>query len=196
MTDNSNEKKQIRFIDSNYNTLFTIPDGGKIYLTYSDGEQAERICKYIDPTHFETEHNCWHICQFAECMETNKTKYAPILLPDNMPYRSYSVNQVSGELILLKYGEIGYFSCNFSTSNKETNAIKADWINKRLGITKAQAAAMQGGSIFGWDKPIANPENYTVDGILGPIDGADFKQKEQEYQNIDDYAEEEQDNEI
>ena len=39
---NSDEKKMIRFIDSDYNDLFSIPDGGTIFLTYSDGKKAER----------------------------------------------------------------------------------------------------------------------------------------------------------
>lgn len=41
-----NEKKTIRFIDSDYRTLFTIPDGDKITLTFSDGETVTRSCKY------------------------------------------------------------------------------------------------------------------------------------------------------
>ena len=49
---NLDEKKMIRFIDSNYNDLFSIPDGGTIFLMYSDGEKAEKTCKYIDPTHY------------------------------------------------------------------------------------------------------------------------------------------------
>ena len=43
-----NEKKTIRFIDSDYRTLFTIPDGDKITLTFSDGETVTRSCKYLD----------------------------------------------------------------------------------------------------------------------------------------------------
>lgn len=166
MTMKSDSGKQIRFIDSNYNTLFTIPDGGTIYLQYSSGEQFERQCKALDECHMEISGQCWHICQFAERMEENGTKYAPMQLPANMPYRSYSVNQSSGELVLLKYGETGYFHCNHSTNNTDENILRVEKLHHHLGISKAQAAAMQGGSLFGFDKPIANPENYDMEGNM------------------------------
>lgn len=69
--------KEIRFIDSRYNTLFTIPDGRKITITYSDGEKAERECKYIDDYHAYIGNRCFHICEFAELMERNGNKYEP-----------------------------------------------------------------------------------------------------------------------
>ena len=170
---NSDEKKMIRFIDSNYNALFSIPDGGTIFLMYSDGEKTERTCKYLDPTHFQAGNHCWHICEFAERMEQNQTRYAPFPMPDNMPFRSYAVNRISGEMILLKYGEIGYFRCNYSLYNKAENQSRADKINGLLGISKAQAAAMHGGSMFGFDKPIADPEKYNEDGTIKQIDPYD-----------------------
>lgn len=170
---NSDEKKMIRFIDSDYNDLFSIPDGGTIFLTYSDGKKAERTCKYLDPTHFEAGNYCWHICEFAERMEQNKTRYAPFPLPDNMPFRCYAVNRISGDMILLKYGENGYFKCNYSLYSKTENQRKADEINACLGVTKAQAAAMYGGSMFGWDKPIADPANYNEDGTMKPTHSYD-----------------------
>ena len=160
------DEKRVRFIDSNYNELFSVMDGGTVYLTYADGEKAERTCKYLDPTHFDDGHHCWHICEFAERMEKSQTRYAPFSMPDNMPFRSYAVNRVSGNLILLKYGENGYFPCNYSSNNKVENDGRADKINTLLGISKAQAAAMYGGSMFGFDKPIAKPENYNEDGTM------------------------------
>ena len=44
--------RDIRFIDSDYNRLFSIPDGGKISLTYPDRENVILTCKYIDDYHF------------------------------------------------------------------------------------------------------------------------------------------------
>lgn len=170
---NLDEKKMIRFIDSNYNDLFSIPDGGTIFLMYSDGEKAEKTCKYIDPTHFYVGNHCWHMCEFAERMEQNQTRYAPFSMPDNMPFRSYAVNRISGDMILLKYGENGYYNCNYSSYNKAENQRKANEINDCLGITKAQAAAMYGGSMFGWDKSIADPTNYKEDGTMKPIHSYD-----------------------
>lgn len=48
--------KKIRFIDSQYQTLFYIPDGANIALTYSDGETAVRPCKFIDDYHTQIGH--------------------------------------------------------------------------------------------------------------------------------------------
>ena len=162
---NPNEK-QIRFIDSSYNDLFTVGDGGTVYLTYENGEKAERMCKYIDQTHFSMGGHTWHICEFAERMEQNKTKYAPFEMPSNMPYRCYSVSKVSGELVILKYGVEGYFKCNANTHDKNRNLEIAQKVNESFGITKAQAEAMYAGSMFGFHTLLAKPENYEENGKL------------------------------
>ena len=49
--------KQIRFIDSHYNELFRIPDGGKIEITYENGEKHIRECQYIDDYHTKIGNN-------------------------------------------------------------------------------------------------------------------------------------------
>jgi hypothetical protein len=77
--DNHIEKAErgIRFINSNYKELFRIPDGGKILLTTSWGENSEHTCRYIDDTHTEIGNNLYHICEFAERMEKNGATYEP-----------------------------------------------------------------------------------------------------------------------
>ena len=45
------DTKNIRFIDSHYNTLFFVPDGGNVVLTYSDGKKLIRPCEYLDDYH-------------------------------------------------------------------------------------------------------------------------------------------------
>ena len=69
----------IRFIDPAYNELFTLPDGGKIRLTYPSGKQKDITCRYIDNHHFELGDNgsIYHACQFAELMIHNAIKYEP-----------------------------------------------------------------------------------------------------------------------
>lgn len=72
------EKKYIRFINSDYETLFHIPDGGRIRITYPDREPAERVCRFIDEYHTDIGGYHYHICEFAERMEQIGAKYEPL----------------------------------------------------------------------------------------------------------------------
>ncbi len=69
--------KQIRFIDSHYNELFRIPDGGQIMITTNDGGKIRANCKYIDEYHTDIDGRCYHICQWAELNEKNGRTYSP-----------------------------------------------------------------------------------------------------------------------
>lgn len=80
-----NAERGIRFIDSHYNNLFKVPDGGKVQVTYYDGEVRDITCRYIDEYHLEFGYgscNLLHICELAEKMENNGNKIEPI---DVMP---------------------------------------------------------------------------------------------------------------
>ena len=81
-------ERGIRFIDSNYNNLFKLPDGGRIKITYPDGNVVEEVCRYIDEYHVQLGNNScnlFHICELAERMENNRAKVEPI---DTMPEQS------------------------------------------------------------------------------------------------------------
>ncbi len=65
----------IRFIDSRYNTLFHIPDGGHIAITLSDGEQLVWPCQFLDLCHIRVGANIFHNCEFAEKMEAAGNRY-------------------------------------------------------------------------------------------------------------------------
>ncbi len=74
-------ERGIRFIDSSYNELFRIPDGGKIRITYPEGDRHEETCRFIDPYHVEIGSgsvNLFHICEFAERMEGNRARVEPV----------------------------------------------------------------------------------------------------------------------
>ena len=71
-------KKGIRFIDSKYNDLFTIPDGGLIQIVCPDDKPKQYVCRYIDPYHVEIHNDLYHICEFAERMEHIGAAYKPI----------------------------------------------------------------------------------------------------------------------
>ena len=77
MTNNlDSDKRSIRFIDSNYNDLFRIPDGGCIQIHYPD-ETVIKPCKFINEYHTQIGYSIYHICQFAELMEHNDASYMP-----------------------------------------------------------------------------------------------------------------------
>ena len=71
------EKRDIRFIDSEYHTLFTIQDGESIVITRFDGEKMVFPCKYIDDYHVCIGNSAYHICEFAEMQERNGNTYVP-----------------------------------------------------------------------------------------------------------------------
>lgn len=72
-------EKGIRFITPSYETLFHIPDGGKIRITAPDGETTDCVCRYIDEIHLQVGLNSlYHICEFAELMKRNGNTVAPI----------------------------------------------------------------------------------------------------------------------
>lgn len=77
-----------------------------------------------------------------------------------LPELCYSVLQTTGQVIALQKGESGYYPTAYGGSNREENQLLVVDLNKKLGLTKAQVMAMEFGSMFGWDKPGANPRVY------------------------------------
>ena len=76
--DKDNGPHNIRFINSDYKLLFTIPDGGQILVRRPGGEGAKAYtCRYIDAYHTLIGGSAYHICEFAECMERIHATYAP-----------------------------------------------------------------------------------------------------------------------
>ena len=71
------DERMIRFIDSEYHTLFTIKDGESIVITRFDGEKMVFPCKYIDDCHVCVGNSTYHICEFAEMQERNGNTYVP-----------------------------------------------------------------------------------------------------------------------
>jgi len=81
-----------------------------------------------------------------------------------LPETCYSTLPSTGELIIIKRGERGYYKTDYPTGDKEETRFLADERNGILEVTKAQEAAMLAGSMFGWDVPAADPASYDADG--------------------------------
>jgi len=153
----------IRFIDSSYRDLFRIEDGGNIIVRGYDGEENKYPCRYIDQTHVEIgyNYNLYHICEWAERMEQSGATYRaekPML-----PKQCYATLH-TGDLIIVKYGEKGYYNTDIENQGKDAMKELANEMNKKLGVTKAQASAMLAGSMYGWTCPAANPKSYDDNG--------------------------------
>lgn len=88
--------KQIRFIDSSYNELFTIPDGGHIFIIDKNGKSMKADCKYIDERHTEIDGKKYNNLQWARLMERNEKISSPI---DNL---ETSVNWFRNKLFVKK----------------------------------------------------------------------------------------------
>ena len=161
-------RRGIRFITPRYQEKFRIADGEKVRITLSGGEQFERGCRYIDDYHVEVGDMIFHICEFAERMKQNGSKVIP--LRSDLPDCCYSVNKTTGELIILKKGETGFYRTDIPTKDREESRELADFQNGKLGVTKAQEAAMYWGSVYGFDTSGADPKQYDADGnMLKPV---------------------------
>lgn len=116
------EKKYIRFIDSRYTTLFHIPDGGRIRVTFPDGEQHERVCRFIDECHTAVGNNLYHICEFAERMERLGARYEPldyIRDPEFYPKRFFAASEAGKGPAYRIIDETGIYGFAYAPSGAE-----------------------------------------------------------------------------
>ena len=60
--------KNIRFITSNYEDRFKIPDGSAVEIEYPNRKFSAR-CEYMDEYHLRLGYDVLHICQLAEMLE-------------------------------------------------------------------------------------------------------------------------------
>ena len=79
---------------------------------------------------------------------------------NELPETCFSILPSSGQLIIIRCGERGYYPSEWDTGKREENREIASNHNARRGITDIQEAAMLAGSMFGWNTPGANPQWY------------------------------------
>lgn len=155
-------QQDIRFIDSHYKELFHLPDGEQISVITPAGEATDYVCRYIDAAHFELSNRLFHICEFAEKMERLGNTYHPKKIP--LPPYCFGLLPSTNEVIQVKRYESGYRPLK-AKPLCDTPQHGVDLLNDSIGVSKAQAAALIFGSMFGWNCPGADPETYDEHGI-------------------------------
>lgn len=88
------DERVIRFIDSEYHTLFTIKDGESIVITRFDGEKMIMPCTYIDDSHSCIGGSVYHIREFAETQERNGNTYVPSAPKISGEIGTYEIYQI------------------------------------------------------------------------------------------------------
>ena len=156
-------KRGIRFVTSGYRDLFRLADGDQIRIFKPDGKWEDHTCRYIGETHMTCGWNdrLYHIHDFAEEMEQAGNTVIP--LRSSLPEKCFAALEATGEAIIIHRGVKGY-----TPTEQRPKGVSgqegADKLNKTIGVTRAQAAAMLAGSMFGWACPGADPANYDEQG--------------------------------
>lgn len=78
-----------------------------------------------------------------------------------LPAYAYARSRYTNNIVRIVRGERALFGV------VEQEAV--DTLNEAAGVSRAQAAAMYGGAVCGWDSPMADPNNYNEAGVyIGP----------------------------
>ena len=161
-------RRGIRFISPHYEEKFRIPDGDQVRINRYDGEKLDRTVRYIDDYHIEISEgfgsNIYHIAEFAEKMERSGNTVIP--LRSSLPQKCFVYVESTDEIGIVERGEEGYRSADTTPDKGVTKQKGVEYLNEAMGVSKAQAAAMSAGSLFGWDTKAADPANYNEEGVL------------------------------
>lgn len=74
---------------------------------------------------------------------------------NHLPEFCYAYNPVTGNGIIIKRGESGYYPVDYDCP---PTVVKL--LNERLGIDECMVEAMYSGSMWGWDVPAAFPQMW------------------------------------
>ena len=159
-------EKGVCFLTIEGREKFRVPDGESIQITTSGAGTRSNTVRYVDASHFlivtRYDSYLYHINEFPEWLERHDGKVIP--LRSTLPDKCYAVLPSGDEIIIVKKGESGYYHTDkYGHDRAEALAI-VDECNESGGVSKAQAAAMLAGSMFGWACPGADPANYDEQG--------------------------------
>lgn len=93
-------RQRIRFVDSAYHEVMTIPDRSNIVLTRFDGTVSILPCTYIDDAHARIGNSVYHMLEFAGIME----RAGSICVPEGGTADYYEVYQADIHTDLLLPG--------------------------------------------------------------------------------------------
>lgn len=79
--------------------------------------------------------------------------------PTSLPETCFAALDSTDEIVVLVRGEMGYRPTGRWVKGVSPQE-GANALNNAIGVTKAQAAAMKAGSMFGWNTPAADPHHY------------------------------------
>lgn len=79
-----------------------------------------------------------------------------------LPQKVYCIGPHTGEPCVIWAGERCYYGVPLSEHVEE--------LNKALGVTPDQVAAMIGGVEHGFDSPYSDPDNYFSDGVYKGVE--------------------------
>ncbi len=77
-----------------------------------------------------------------------------------LPERCFALDMMGG-VIMIKRGESGKYPLDKAYFSTQAHV---DTLNADLGVTVPQREAMLAGSMFGWEIPAADPDNYNEEG--------------------------------
>ncbi len=161
-------ERGIRFITLHYKEIFRMKDGDQIRIITPEGDKRDRTARYIDDYHVEIAgavgSSLYHICELAERMEELGNKVIP--LRSSLPEKCYVYVESTDEIGLVERGEKGYSPVSVKPTAGVTKEKSVEYLNDAMGVSKAQAAAMKVGSLFGWEVKAADPANYNEQGEL------------------------------
>lgn len=158
-------EKGIRFICPDFKEKFTIPDGDRIRIITGSGDTRDRVARFVDEYHVElfTDYSSTLYLHhdFAEKAERTGSRVIP--LRSSLPDKCFSITSTADEIVIITKGET-YRRPAGVRAEGVTAREGATAANEAMGVTKAQEAAMLFGSIYGWDKPGADPKHYNEHG--------------------------------
>ncbi|MDO4647894.1 MAG: hypothetical protein Q4B26_04525 [Eubacteriales bacterium] len=146
-------EKSIRFITSQYEDKFKMPEGGVVTVTYPDRSFSAK-CEYIDDYHMRLGHDGFHICQFAEMLERSGGRCEPEAEIQE-PQAAWDIGRKG--FLAVQIGE-GYY--DYTLYDSELNEIDGGQIDDpEMSINAFRDEIL---SEFSWDKRTMVSVDYEV----------------------------------